>query len=131
MLGSNSIRFTDIKNKVNVISPMRIKLRLFCLKCIFADLARNVLIISNQSNWCPIAESTGHSKFRAPNQKLNTLFDNGSRTVNRELNTHLARPKFADIMLNIMEFSYEEVSKCLVINPFEQHSDMRKLKEIE
>ncbi len=33
--------------------------------------------------------------------------------VNRELNTHLARHTFADIMLNIMEFSLEEVSKML------------------
>ncbi|MDN3579648.1 site-specific integrase [Mucilaginibacter flavus] len=33
--------------------------------------------------------------------------------INRELNTHLARHTFADIMLNIMEFSLEEVSKML------------------
>lgn len=33
--------------------------------------------------------------------------------ISRELNTHLARHTFADIMLNIMEFSLEEVSKML------------------
>jgi site-specific recombinase XerD len=33
--------------------------------------------------------------------------------VSRELNTHLARHTFADIMLNILEFSLEEVSKML------------------
>ncbi|HEY9001643.1 MAG TPA: phage integrase SAM-like domain-containing protein [Mucilaginibacter sp.] len=33
--------------------------------------------------------------------------------INRELNTHLARHTFADMMLNIMEFSLEEVSKML------------------
>ncbi|MBS1527696.1 MAG: tyrosine-type recombinase/integrase, partial [Bacteroidetes bacterium] len=33
--------------------------------------------------------------------------------INRELNTHLARHTFADIMLNIMEFTLEEVSKML------------------
>jgi len=33
--------------------------------------------------------------------------------INRGLNTHLARHTFADIMLNIMEFSLEEVSKML------------------
>jgi site-specific recombinase XerD len=33
--------------------------------------------------------------------------------INRELNTHLARHTFADIMLNLMEFSLEEVSKML------------------
>jgi integrase len=33
--------------------------------------------------------------------------------INRKLNTHLARHTFADIMLNIMEFSLEEVSKML------------------
>ena len=33
--------------------------------------------------------------------------------INRELNTHLARHTFADMMLNILEFSLEEVSKML------------------
>ncbi len=33
--------------------------------------------------------------------------------INRELNTHLARHTFADIMLNILGFSLEEVSKML------------------
>ncbi|MGZ4017366.1 MAG: tyrosine-type recombinase/integrase [Mucilaginibacter sp.] len=33
--------------------------------------------------------------------------------INRELNTHLARHTFADIILNIMEFSLEEVSRML------------------
>ncbi|MCW3119502.1 MAG: integrase [Chitinophagaceae bacterium] len=33
--------------------------------------------------------------------------------INRDLNTHLARHTFADIMLNILGFSLEEVSKML------------------
>lgn len=33
--------------------------------------------------------------------------------LNRELNTHLARHTFADMMLNVFEFSLEEVSKML------------------
>ena len=33
--------------------------------------------------------------------------------LDRELNTHLARHTFADMMLNVMGFSLEEVSKML------------------
>lgn len=33
--------------------------------------------------------------------------------IKRELNTHLARHTFADMMLNLFEFSLEEVSKML------------------
>jgi site-specific recombinase XerD len=33
--------------------------------------------------------------------------------INRNLNTHLARHALADMMLNIFEFSLEEVSKML------------------
>jgi site-specific recombinase XerD len=49
--------------------------------------------------------------------------------INRELNTHLARHTFADIMLNIMEFSLEEVSKMLGHNTTRTTQRYAKVKK--
>lgn len=51
--------------------------------------------------------------------------------INRELNTHLARHTFADIMLNIFGFSLEEVSKMLghkSIRTTQRYAKVRKHK---
>jgi site-specific recombinase XerD len=51
--------------------------------------------------------------------------------INRELNTHLARHTFADIMLNIFEFSLEEVSKMLghkTVRTTQRYAKVRKNK---
>jgi len=51
--------------------------------------------------------------------------------INRELNTHLARHTFADIMLNIFGFSLEEVSKMLGhrnIRTTQRYAKVRKNK---
>lgn len=51
--------------------------------------------------------------------------------INRELNTHLARHTFADIMLNIMEFTLEEVSKMLghkTIRTTQRYAKVKKSK---
>ncbi|MCW3116665.1 MAG: integrase, partial [Chitinophagaceae bacterium] len=51
--------------------------------------------------------------------------------INRELNTHLARHTFADFMLNILEFSLEEVSKMLghkTVRTTQRYAKVRKNK---
>jgi len=51
--------------------------------------------------------------------------------VNRELNTHLARHTFADIMLNVFGFSLEEVSKMLghkTVRTTQRYAKVRKNK---
>lgn len=51
--------------------------------------------------------------------------------IKRELNTHLARHTFADIMLNLFEFSLEEVSKMLghkSIRTTQRYAKVRKHK---
>lgn len=51
--------------------------------------------------------------------------------INRDLNTHLARHTFADMMLNIFEFSLEEVSKMLghkSIRTTQRYAKVRKHK---
>ena len=51
--------------------------------------------------------------------------------INRELNTHLARHTFADIMLNVFGFSLEEVSKMLghkSIRTTQRYAKVRKNK---
>lgn len=51
--------------------------------------------------------------------------------INRDLNTHLARHTFADIMLNICGFSLEEVSKMLghkTIRTTQRYAKVRKTK---
>ena len=51
--------------------------------------------------------------------------------INRELNTHLARHTFADIMLNIFGFSLEEVSRMLghkTVRTTQRYARVRKNK---
>jgi site-specific recombinase XerD len=51
--------------------------------------------------------------------------------INRELNTHLARHTFADLMLNVFGFSLEEVSKMLghkTVRTTQRYAKVRKNK---
>lgn len=51
--------------------------------------------------------------------------------LNRDLNTHLARHTFADLMLNVFGFSLEEVSKMLghkTVRTTQRYAKVRKSK---
>jgi site-specific recombinase XerD len=67
-----------------------------------------------------------NAKYNAYLKELAVICD-----VNRELNTHLARHTFADLMLNVFGFSLEEVSKMLghkTLRTTQRYAKVRKNK---